>query len=82
MITDNKRTVAEKKLIANRQEWETKYSHWLKRKNNFAAKLQKGGRPTTSSKRYTELDAEVKKYWQLLRDSLPEYRAMFNQVGK
>lgn len=79
-MADN--TKEQDKLINDRKEWEKNYAYWLTRKNNFAAKLQAAGRTTEGSAKYKELDTEVKKYFQLLRDSLPAYRAMFNQVGK
>lgn len=70
-------TKEQKKLIADREEWEKQYSYWLKRKNAFADKLQAAGRTTSTSKKYAELDSNVKKYFNLLRESLPAYRAMF-----
>lgn len=70
-------TKEQNKLIADRTEWEKQYTHWLQRKNKFADKLQAAGRTTSTSKKYAELDAQVKKYFNLLRESLPAYRAMF-----
>lgn len=69
----------EAKLIADRKEWQAKYEHWLKRKNAFALKLQAAGRQIESSPRYSELKAETQKYFQLLRDSLPAYKSIFNK---
>lgn len=81
-IAPNKLSKEELKLIADRTEWEKQYDYWLKRKNKFAAKLAAKSKPTNLSTRYKELDAEVKKYWQKLRDSLPAYKALFVQKGK
>ena len=75
-------TKEEIKLLADREEWQKQYEHWLDRKNRFALKLNAASKPTHTSKKYQELDSEVKKYWQLLRDSLPAYKAMFVQKGK
>lgn len=75
-------TKEELKLLADREEWQKQYEHWLSRKNRFALKLNAASKPTHASKKYQELDSEVKKYWQLLRNSLLAYKAMFVQKGK
>ncbi len=75
----NDLTAAQNKLLTDREQWQQQYSHWLKRKNNFATKLQEAGRSTDTSKKYRELDTQVKKYHTLLRESLPEYKSMFKK---
>lgn len=75
----NDLTNAQKQLIADRAEWTKQYDHWLLRKNKFYFKLRAAGRTPEGSKKYQQLDEQVKKYHTLLRDSLPEYRSMFVQ---
>ncbi len=70
---------ADEELLANRKKWEAKYDHWLKKQNELAATLQAIGRQTNSSERYLKLAGNTKHYWQLLRDSLPEYRRIITQ---
>lgn len=81
-IKPDTHTKEELKLIADREDWTRLYDHWLKRKNKFAVKLANAGRQTAGSDKYKELDTQVKKYWTLLRESLPAYKAMFNQRHK
>lgn len=69
-------TKEQQKLLDDRRQWQAKYVEYLNRKNKFFDKLQKAGRTTDSSKKYQELATECKKYWQLLHDSLPAYRAI------
>jgi hypothetical protein len=78
----DKLTKSQEQLILDRKEWQKQYSHFLTRKNKFAVKLQEAGRTTEGSAKYQQLDAEVKKYFGLLRGSLPEYKAMFNSPNR
>lgn len=73
----NDLSVKQKELLANREEWQRQYTYWLTRKNKFAQKLLDASRTTEGSKKYKELKAEVEKYWNLLRESLPDYKKMF-----
>lgn len=75
-MQSNTLTKEEKKLLADRAEWEKQYTSFLNRKNALAIKLQAASRTTEGSANYQKLRAECDKYHQLLKDTLPAYRAI------